>query len=138
MYDVVHFNIDNFFISMLLLHILSTRELSNITDSNKFALFGCGISTRWLCPSSEAVAFGEPSPHGVQKPFVDQKSQNRALVNGMFYSLEDVQPHHSLPLPQIKRCPRCQAGCKAFWVIKNQSGAAFKFGITKAGFVGCI
>lgn len=37
MYDVVHFIIDNFFISMFLLHILPARESSNITGSNKFA-----------------------------------------------------------------------------------------------------
>lgn len=86
MYDVVHFIIDNFFISMFLLHILSTRELSNITGSNKFACFSCSINTLWLWPNSEAVAFGEPSLNGVQRlcPYVNQKSQCRARVNGGF------------------------------------------------------
>lgn len=34
------------FISMWLLHILSTREQSNTADSNKFGCFSCGFNTQ--------------------------------------------------------------------------------------------
>lgn len=42
------------------------------------------------------------------------------------------------PCPKQSAARVAKLVARHFWVTKSPSGAAFKFGITKAGFIGCI